>query len=91
MAGGLYAIDRLYFEELGMYDEGIKIWGGENLYEIIEMKSVVVIEPVSLFIGKCRSNVGCAEDEFSFILVPMSHTFSARKLLTSFSNTNRFS
>jgi polypeptide N-acetylgalactosaminyltransferase len=31
MAGGLYTIDRLYFEELGMYDEGIQIWGGENL------------------------------------------------------------
>ncbi len=31
MASGLYIIDRLYFEELGMYDEGIKVWGEENL------------------------------------------------------------
>jgi hypothetical protein len=31
MANRLYIIDRLYFEELGMYDEGIKIWDGENL------------------------------------------------------------
>jgi len=31
MSGGIYAINRLYFEELGMYDEGMKIWGGENL------------------------------------------------------------
>ncbi len=27
MASELYIIDRLYFEELGMYDEGIKIRG----------------------------------------------------------------
>lgn len=46
---GCFVVDRLYFEEIGLLDEGMEVYGGENVELGIRVSNAAGLEVHCLF------------------------------------------
>lgn len=67
--GCAFAVDRDFFYELGSYDNGMEIWGSENLELALRVGHFVIIcmeinsTDLSKYVGFHR--LGCVEDHYN--------------------------